>query len=107
MAHTVLFIGWGMIVVGTIVLRFATIAFLGQMSQGHTVLWSALKLPESATQRGPYRAPGVDWRVQRFIWSNGPADTGDPIVQRSVRIMRIGSILLVAGFVILFAYVRS
>lgn len=58
-------------------------------------------------QRGPYRAPGVDWRVQRFIWSKGPAEIADPIVQRNVRIMRIATILLTAGFLILIAYVQS
>jgi hypothetical protein len=106
MPDALTFVGCGTIFVATLVLRFATIALLRRMEEEHTVLWSARELPESEAQRGPYRAPGVDWRVQRFIWSKDPAETGDPIVERGARIIQIGTILLVVGFVILIAHVR-
>jgi hypothetical protein len=107
MLHTVPFIGWATIVVATLVLRFATIALLCRMEEKHTLRWSACQLPESTAQQGPYRAPGVDWRVQRFIWSQGPMETGDPVVQRNAYILRFATILLAAGFIVLIAWVRS
>jgi hypothetical protein len=105
MPPTGIWIGWATIVVATYVLRSATLAMLYRLREQHTVLWSALNLPEPESQRAPRRAAGVDWHVQRFIWSKGPAETGDAILNRSVRIMRAATILIPVGFLIFFAYI--